>query len=184
MKNNLKKKLILLGLLTELISLTGCHNKDNSYTLKITKNAKIVYEENNFKATGSVLYEEIEKNFRIITIEQANVKRKYLVIKSFSQFIGGRISNGYSALEYTDLKTGTVLVKYYCDSSSITEEELKQTEPIIGKNMKILEEQENLTDYLFIQDNIKREYDLNELITLFNEEMENESEEIKTLKQD
>lgn len=167
--NNLKKKALLLGMLTELtaISLTGC---GNSYSIK-EGDFKIVYEEDN-TITGTISYKDVENYIKIITIEQREMTKKYLMIKKDEYHMSRHSSN--TQLKYIDLEDGTEMLHYYYGGRHFNEEELKNREPdeiFVGKDIKILEE-ESLTTYLMQQDKIKREYDVNDLISFYHNNVE------------
>ena len=165
MKNKyIKLKAILLAgtIAFTSSSLTGC---GNSYSIK-ESNFKIVYEEDN-TITGTISYKDVENYIKIITIEQGEMTKKYLMIKKDEYHISRYSSN--TQIKYINLEDGTEMLHYYYGGKHFNEEELKNRQPdeiFVGKNIKILEE-ESLTTYLMQQDKIQREYDVNDLISFY-----------------
>lgn len=167
--NNWKKKMVLLGLMAELIamSLSGCENDSYSHV----GSSKIIYEDDDSRI-GNISYENVDKYLKIVTVEIGESTNKILVIKNFT--LPNEIS---TYLEYIDLETGAVIKKFSA-YACLSLEELESREPEIGKDIEIVEE-ESFSEYLILADNIKKEYDVNELIDFFNNEIKNKEVEEK-----
>lgn len=167
--NNIQKKTLLLGIITELtaIALTGCND---SYTIKRGE-LKIVYEQDN-TINGTISYADVENYIKIITIKQKEFTKKMLVIKILEQH--PTRSFRYTLFKYIQIISGTEILTYKFEGL-LKEEEIKDKNPktiLLGEDIQLLEE-ESLTNYLIQEDKIQREYDINELITFFNEHVNN-----------
>ncbi len=80
----------------------------------------------------------------------------------------------YTLFKYIQIKSGTEILTYQFEGL-LKEEEIKDKNPktiLLGEDIQLLEE-ESLTNYLIQEDKIQREYDINELITFFNEHINN-----------
>lgn len=124
---------------------------------------------------GTISYADVENHIKIITIKQKEITKKMLVIKILESHATRHF--GYNTfVKYIEIKSGTEILKYQFDGLYFEEKEIikdKIPETIfIGEDIQLLEE-ESLTNYLIQEDKIQREYDINELITFFNEHINN-----------
>ncbi len=160
--NYMKKKALLLGLLTNLtaLSLTGCENKIAN------TNIEIVWE-NDTITSGIVPYDDICGNMKVVILEQNGTIKPFFMIKELIRKGG----TGSTTLSYIDVKTGIKMVQYYWSSSHADIETKVPDSVPIGKSITILEEQE-FYDYLFEFGEIRSEFDISELIDVYNNEIE------------
>ena len=171
LKNNEKKRLrtiaICMGM--SVISICGCQKKD-SYKINIG-NSKIIYEEGNIN--GNVSYEDIEE-LKIVTIKQGDTTFKKCMIVYKECYGGTRSFNvRYDIYNYIDIETGVTLLK-------LKDTGVEEYTILLGEELEIIEEQ-NFFDFFFDPQNIQREYDINELLTYFHEEIESQLNDENTL---
>ena len=157
------KKFILTGAisLSILTTLTGC----NSDKIENT-NIEITWE-NDAVTSGRVPYDDIYGNIKVVILEQNGTIKPYLMLKELK----ANMWNG-TDLSYIDLKHGTTLVQYHWET--ITKPDIENDKSIsitIGKYITILEEQE-FYDYIFGLGEIRTKFDINEIIEIYDDEIE------------
>lgn len=171
--NYFQKKVLLFGLLADLgmVASVGCGKDDNSYTFKVSgTDSKIVWS-NDDSVCGSISYADIEGRIKIVVLEQNGVVKPYFMLKDFYYALGK--GSSYTYLSYVDLHSGTTMMYSKWSGSYSNEQDARGLEPMstIGQNITIVEELE-FFDYLIQYGKIQREYDINELITFYDEEIE------------
>lgn len=150
-KNFKKLKVLSIGLCVGTTLLTGCNNKEHFGTSTISYESKI--------PQGKIKYDDLSNHLKIVTLEQNEMTNHLLLMKNIEEYNYDSIYR-YDATTYVDLKTGTSIIKYTVNNDKKTW--------TIGENLNIIEEQD-ITGYLLQEDFIKKEYDVNEIITFFEE---------------
>lgn len=149
---NIKRlKLLSASLCLGTALLTGCGNK------QYFGSSKISYE--NETPEGKIKYNDLSNCLKIVTLEQNEMFKSLLLMKTISRYNGNQ---DYDTYTYVDLKTGTAIIKYTIKCGG------NETKWIVGENLNIIEEQD-ITGYLLKEEFIKNEYDVNEVITFFEE---------------
>lgn len=168
--NSVKKKILFLWILTNLtaMSLTGCGEKNNAYKVNYTS-IEITWE-NDQVVSGTVPYEDIYGNIKVVILEQNGTIKPFLMIKEMEKIHIG-FGNFYTNLSYIDLKTGVPLIKKSWRSDGTNPEVDEPTSIPVGESLTILEEHE-FYDYLFSLGEIRTEFDINEIITIYTNEIE------------
>lgn len=167
--NFIKRKALLLGMLANLttLSLTGCGYENNKIA---NTNIEITWE-NDTVTSGTVPYDDIYGNIKVVILEQNGTIKPFFMIRELRRNPGGRGSAGNTKLSYIDLKTGITMIQYSWIGSS-TDIEAKEPDNIpIGKYLTILEEKE-FYDYLFGLGEIRSNFDINEIVDIYNNEIE------------
>ncbi len=149
--NTFKKKVLLLGMLTNLttLSLTGC--ADQSIYCPYM-NTTIKYEDGKIKETD-IRYEYIYDNIKVFILEYNGVIKPYLIAKRDMGFY-------YSLVDYYDLKSGTLLISTN-----------KKGDVIEGEYFTILEEHDFM-EYFVETDDLKPKYAVTELIDYYDTNVE------------
>lgn len=150
---NIKKlKLLSASLCLGAALLTGCGNK------QYFGSSKISYESET--PEGKIKYDDLSNCLKIVTLEQNEMSNHLLLMKETlrKSTSGYHINTEYS---YVDLKTGTTIIKYKVSNDG-------EKTWGVGENLNIVEEQD-ITGYLLKENYIKNEYDVNEVITFFEE---------------
>jgi len=171
-------KVAAASLCLSAILVTGCGNEaENKNEISFDINSQCISYETGVP-TGIISYEYLNNYIKIITLEHGDIEKTILMLKEVTNYAGGRYSEPYSGLEYIDLKTGTTIIKYYYDGKYANENSY-----VIGENLNIVAEQD-ITGYLLSENFIKKEYNIEEVITFFEETIKptlgsNENEMVK-----
>lgn len=146
--------------------LTGCSEKEYYGTSKIDYESEI--------PTGTISYEDLNNCGKIVTVESNEITSQLFVMKE-KNYHSSRYGSSYYVTSYTDLKTGTAIIEY----KDISDEKIW----VVGENLTIVEEQD-ITSYLLQENFIKKEYEVSEVLTFFEETIKpilngNEKEMVK-----
>ena len=156
-KNLLNKKKLLLASLamSSTIALSGCQT--NYYSHYYIGNSKIEYHTNNeeTKIVGKIKYENLDKIRVLVFKKDDNIYIRLV-------FVSQSITKGGLAQRLTvyDIESEVKLLEKVTNNSN-------QEKYEVGKDIEILQE-DCITKYLLVDDNFKKEYDINEIIELFN----------------
>lgn len=161
-----KKKLLLAALtMSSAITLSGCE-KDN-YSYYQVGLSKIEYHtlENEETISGKIRYEDIH-NIKILVFEKEENMFVRLVTINSNNYAKSTINNVY---EVHDIKSDLTLINRvtYANDKVFYKS---------GDDINIIAE-ENISKYLIKNDNIKREYNINEIIEVFDNEVKPSFEE-------
>lgn len=171
--NPLKKKLVLLGMLANLasISLTGCGASNPAYKVAET-NIEIVWE-NDEIASGTIPYDDILGHIKVVILEQNGTIEPFLVIKEKTTNPGVIHDDAYGSttLSFIDMKNGETMIQYYWDTYKANTDSVEPTSTKIGKQITILEEREFYDD-LYELGEIVTEFDAEELINIYSDKVE------------
>lgn len=154
MNKNIKKLRILsAGLCLSAALLTGCDDKEKFCPSEIN------YEDEN--PVGKIKYEDLSNCGRIVTIEHNEMKIHLLLIKE-KNISCGIIEPEFEEFIYYDLKTGVKIIRYkhYCGTDI--------TSWIVGEDLNIIDDQD-ITGYLLESNFIKKEYEVDEVLKFFEE---------------
>lgn len=157
--STIKKKLVLLGILASIasVSLTGCHSAYKiNYTHILTK------YKNDEVIGGSVPYDEIKGNIKVVILEQNGTIKPYLMVKE--KFISERDS---VILKYINLKNHEEMLRYYWEANKDPDND-EPDKILVGKYITILEEIE-FYDYLYEYGDIVNDLDIMEIVKIYEE---------------
>lgn len=165
----LKKKLILLGMLANLttVSLTGCGASNNAYKVRGT-NIEIVWE-NDEIASGTIPYDDILGHIKVVILEQDGTIEPFLMIKEKELRPKNVIYS--TILSFINMKNGKIIIQYHWSTYNADIDSVEPTGNEIGKQITILEEHE-FYDYLYEYGEIRSEFDVTELIDFYDNEVE------------
>lgn len=155
---NLKIMAASLCLSTTL--LTGCSESENE--ISFGTDTTISYE--TATPQGTISYADLSNCGKIVTVENNEVTKTFLLIKTKKMF-SNRYGNSYDLVNYIDLKSGTTIIGY---KDYVAEE--SEMLYLSGENIEIIDELD-ITGYLFQQEFIKREYEVEEILTFFEEKI-------------
>lgn len=160
-------RVIAASLCLSATLLTGCcHDKEIDFG-----DSTVNYE--NEVPSGAINYKDLSNCGKIVTLEDNLVKTHRLMMKVITKGGGGR-TPVYNIIKYIDLESGAILIEYYDQEEIIW---------VVGANLTITEELD-ITSYLLQNDFIKREYEVQEIFTFFEEKIKptlgsNEKELVK-----
>lgn len=160
---NLRKSL-LSGALALSVMLTGCSGEKDSYRRFETDTSNVLYESDNI--SGRISHEDVDNFGVIITFSLDTKVYKCIALKTIEEtnYMDGRKR---TEIKYTDLRTGATI---YCKVTDIKNEN-QNTFFRNGENKTILEE-ESIAPYLYENDYLAYDYDINEFITFCEENID------------
>lgn len=156
---NLKYSLAILGIATTVV-LTGCGEKRKVQI----GDSVIKYCEDEIK--GSISYNELVRNIKVVTLEENNNLYYRLLVKDIkSNYKDLNFdSEAGTLVRYFDLKTDSCLMSYVDYHNG-------KVAYYIGENLNIVEEKD-ISSYLLKEDFVKTDYEVEEVIQFFNEKIE------------
>ena len=159
MKNNGVENLKVLGasLCLSAVLLTGCGETRIS-----VGNSNIVVEEE--KTTGTISYEDLSNHVKLVIFKEGESSvARLLVRKEDNGYV--RYSGSYTHIQYSDLKTGITFIEYLDYNNKDIDKKW-----YVGESLTIIRE-ENITSYLLLEDFIKKDYTVEELLTFLEEKV-------------